>query len=249
MKRLTAGLVLLVALGAVSVLAAPPPPAGDWDWVDAAPPSASTAEKSVARALASSALFPGLGQRYVGHTRRATVFQIVETAVWTTFAIHRYRGAIRRDRMIDYAVLHGGANPSAGSDYYEHIGHWLSQEEWLDIVRRDARLRFPDDPAAQDEFLSQTRWYGSEAYWSWPDDDARVRFRVLRSGSERAFRNSRLAIGAAIFNRLVSLVDALAVTRGHNRRVREEQATLEWRMGPTPTGSGLVVGPVVTARY
>ncbi|MBZ0266961.1 hypothetical protein K8I85_02295 [bacterium] len=222
----------------------------DWDWVDKAPPGDASEEKSILRAVAYSALLPGLGERYVGRTGRAAMFHVTEGLIWSTFAYYRIQGSIREDTHIEFANLEAGAATEQDADYYEHIGFWLSLDEWHDIVRRDARLRFPDDPAARDAFFEETKRYDAGQGWAWRDDVTRTRYRQLRSRTERSYRNARLAAGAAIFNRLASMIDALALARGHNRVVREsDSARLEWRVGPQWTGDGFVVGPVFTKRY
>jgi hypothetical protein len=223
---------------------------GDWDWVDQGGHAAPGDEKSLVRAVAWSALLPGLGERYVGRTGRAKFFHVTEGLIWSTFAYYRIQGGIREDTHIEFANLQAGAATEQDGDYYEHIGFWLSLDEWYDIVRRDARLRFPDDPAAREQFFEENKRYEEGQGWAWKDDATRTRYRQLRSRTERSYRNARLAAGAAIFNRLASMIDALALARGHNHDVREsDSARLEWRVGPQMTVDGLVVGPVFTKRY
>lgn len=221
----------------------------DWDWVDrGVHVGDGSGTKSPLKAVVASALLPGLGERYVGRTGRAKAFHSVEGAVWATFIGYRIQGNLRRDRYEEFAVTQADAASDGDSNYYEHIGLWLSLEEWQDIVRRDARYRFPDDPEAQAEFFEANKRYDAGDAWAWPDDETRIRYRQLRSRSERSYRNGRLALGAAIVNRLASMMDALAVARAHNRKLREE-ARLELRVVPRETAEGLVVGPVLSARY
>ena len=221
----------------------------DWDWVDHAPPEAPSEELSLWKAVGLSALIPGLGERYVGHQDRAKLFMVVEGAIWTSFAFYRIQGDLREDRQIEFANVQAGAPEDQNSDYYEHIGLWLSLDEWQDVVRQDARLRYPDDPAAQQAFFEANKRYDAGQAWAWPDDSTRTAYRQLRSKTERSYRNSRLAAGAALFNRLASMVDALALARKHNHQLSEQQSRLEWRIAPTFTTEGLVIGPVVTKRY
>lgn len=221
----------------------------DWDWVDSAAPEGDGGRKSLLKAVAASALLPGLGERYVGRTGRANVFHASEAAIWTAFTGFRIQGDLRKDRYVEFAELRAGANPDEDADYFEHIGLWLSLEEWHDIVRRDARLRFPDDPQAQAAFFEANKRYDGGEAWAWPDDETRVRYRQLRSQSERSYRNGRLAVGLAIVNRLASMVDALALARQHNRDADLEEARLRLRIEPRQTAEGLVVGPVLSARY
>ncbi len=223
----------------------------DWTWVDKAPIEAETngGEKSVWKAIGASALLPGLGETYAGHPDRAKFFYAAEAAIWTTFGIFRVQASQRKERSIEYAEVNGGAPGDGDSDYYEHIGFWLSIDEWHDIVRRDARAAYPDDPAAQEAYFQEFKRYDESDSWNWEDDDTRLRYRQLRSESESAYRNARLAVGAAVLNRLVSMADALALTRKHNKNLRSEGVRLEFRISPESTVDGLVIGPVLSAEY
>jgi hypothetical protein len=223
-------------------------PKDDWDWVDRAA-AAPTEKKSLLTAVGASALLPGLGEQYVGRSERAKIFYFLEGALWTTFAFYRIQGDLRRDRYIEFAGLQAGAPRDGDADYYEHIGDWLSLEEWHSVVRQDARFRFPDDALAQQDFFEQNKRYDEGEFWEWPDDETRTRFRQLRSRSERSFRNARLAVGAAIVDRLASIIDALSLARRYNRRLEEERASLSLRVAPRVTTEGLVVGPILSARY
>lgn len=222
----------------------------DWNWVDrAARPLASPARKSPWLAVAASALLPGLGERYLGETGRAKAFFLVEGAIWTTFTTYRIQGETRKSRFIEFAERRGGAARDQVSDYYEHIGFWNSLEEWHDIVRRDARAFFPDDPSAQEEFFERNKRYDESQSWEWVDFETRQRYRQLRSKSERAYRNSRLALGGALLNRFASMVDALATTRRVNREANQERARLELHIVPEITADGFALGSVLQVEY
>ena len=253
----TSALTGISSLGAVSLTSsgARPGLGDDWEWVDGSPraPRREIDEDvSVARAVASSLILPGLGQRNAGHPGRARIFYAAEVAIWATFAFYRVQADLRRDRAEEFAVVNAGANPDGSSDYFEDIGYWISIDEWHEIVRRDARLRFPDDSAAQAAWFEENKRYDLGSAWLWPDDDTRLRFRVLRSRSERSYRNARMAVGAAVLNRLLAMIDTLRLARRHNRELREaraEQAQFDLRVGPKKTVDGLVVGPILSARY
>lgn len=226
------------------------PFADDWDWVDAAPEGAGSPTLSPWKAVAASALLPGLGEVYAGRRDRSRLFLGIESAIWVTFGYYRIQADQRLDRQLEFAATQAGAPEDQNADYYEHIGLWLSLTEWHDIVRQDARLRFPDDPDAQAAFFEANKRYDAGQSWVWPDDETRTSYRRLRSQTERSYRNARLAAGAALFNRFASMIDALAIVRSHNRKVREEEhARLELRIAPLPTVDGLVIGPVLSARY
>jgi hypothetical protein len=212
----------------------------DWKWVDRAPGGPSSQEKSAWKSVGASALLPGLGQQYVGKSKRAGFFYAVEAAIWTAFAVYRIQGEERRDRMVEFAGVHAGAPEGGEDDYYEHIGLWSSLEQCA---------FFPEDPAAQLDYFERNKRYDEAQAWAWPDDATRLRYRVLRSRSEGAFRNSRHAVGGAILNRFASVIDALALTRRHNNALRKKGLSFDLRIEARDTASGLVIGPNLTAWY
>ena len=219
----------------------------DWDWAASGEMAPDDGKKSVLRAVASSAVLPGLGESYLEHPNRAKLFWTIEGVIWSSFAFYRIQAERRQDQQVEYASLESGAPTDGDADYYEHIGLWISIEEWYDIVRRDARFTYPDDPAAQDAYFEQNKRYGDGDAWSWPSDTERLQYRRLRSRAERSFRNARAAAGAALFNRLGSMIHSLALGRNYNHHV--EQARLELRVQPIDSVDGLVIGPVLTSRY
>jgi hypothetical protein len=221
----------------------------DWDWVDRWPTAESDGKKSVALAMTASAILPGLGEQYIGRGDRAKIFFVAEAVIWTAFAYYRIEGNLRQDRAIEFARTHGQASTQGDADYYEHIGQWLSLDEWHEIVRRDARLRFPDDPDAQASFFEENKKYDESRFWEWADDEVRTDYRVLRSRFEKSYRNSRLVAGAALVNRLVSVVHVMTLTRRQNRALDEQRARLDFRIGARETIDGLAIGPVLTKRY
>ena len=224
----------------------------DWAWVESAPPRPpGDGTKSVGKAVVASLILPGMGERSVGHVSRGRVLNLVEAAVWGSFAFYRIQGDRREDRQVEFANLSAGAPLHESDDYYEHIGLWLSLEEWHDIVRRDARLQYPDDAAAQETFFQANKRYDESQAWSWPDDGERTKYRQLRSRTERSYRNARMSVGVAVFHRLASVIDSFALARRHNGRVLEKRARADFdlRIAPRVADGDLVVGPVVTARY
>ena len=253
-----------IAASTPSLAAGPPAPVSetpetrewwtedDWEWIDheaAENPAEPTAMKSGWKAAGASFLLPGLGQTYAGRNTRAAVFFATEAAIWTLFTVYRVQGDIRQDRYIEFAGVHAGAPSGESSDYYEHIGFWSSLEQWQDIVRRDARTLYPDDPAAQADYFEHNKLYDQSEAWVWSDDETRTRYRVLRSHSEGAYHNARLAVGAALLNRFVSVIDAVALTRKHNQELRSKGLSLNLRFEAKDHADGLVVGPVLTAEY
>lgn len=167
------------------------------------------------KAIGYSILLPGLAQYKMGRKTRGLAFMTAEVAVWAAFANFRVRGEIRKDSYIELAELQGDVQNAneRDDDFYRQIGSWLSSDDYDELVQRDARALFGDDLAAREEYFDANRTPADDR-WEWGTITALLRYREKRSDSQRAFKRSRDMMGIAVVNRLVSMIDAVLISRG-----------------------------------
>jgi hypothetical protein len=166
-----------------------------------------------------SALVPGLGELRTGHTTMAAVHFAAEAAVWTSFIVFRVQGGLRRDDYVEYAEVYAGArNTSARSDnYFRELARYVRSDPGPDSynereVRDTARALYPDDPDARRSYVEAHEYTGDLA-WDWETVENWRTYRELRESSELSYQRSRFCIGAAVANRIASVL-GLARTRG-----------------------------------
>ncbi len=166
------------------------------------------------KAILYSILLPGLAHYDLGHKTRGTGFMVAELAFWTGFAVYRVQGENREESYVEMAELFAGlpADAKSDDDFYKLIAGWPSSDLYNEIiVRREARIAHPDDPAAREEYFMSNQLTGAET-WDWQSNAARLRYREKRNEAQSSFKQSRNMVGLAVANRLVSMIDAVLLS-------------------------------------
>jgi len=197
---------------------------------DDAPPAAPTKKMPGKRkSLLYSLLLPGAGELSLGARGRAAGFFVAEGLIWTHYVWFQVAGHLRRDDYVEQAQLNAGVGVSSADDaYWRLVGLYdrssgSGQGSYEEVVRRDARDAYPDDPAAQDAYVA-THLPSGEKAWSWSSPDLQQAYRATRASSNRAFDRAKYSFAAAILNRLVSAVDTQVL---HRRLAKDGQARLD----------------------
>jgi hypothetical protein len=186
------------------------PLAGDNDFnspVFGAPSKGEAHEKSKFLALGLSVLLPGAGQYYTENKTRMVIFGSAEAAIWSGFFGLRAYGAWKKEDYRGWAALHANADVNGKSDYYfEKLTYYdnLAEFNQLELVYegRNAQI-FPETP---------------EYYWNWDSQTSREHFRELRNQSKNAYQRSLILVGVAVFNRLLSGIDAYRAAHSFSQR-------------------------------
>ena len=190
------------------------------------PLQASARAPSLYKAALLSAVLPGLGEYYAGHTQRALVFGTLETGVWVSYATFKVQENTRAKRAIEYAVALGGALPDGSDDYYSAMALFMRADgpgQWNEFVRRRAR--------DTGEIVGVE--YTGDAVWAWPSVDHFVRYRDLRGGKLQAGERATNMFAVALVNRIASIVDVVYAIRRDSTR-KEDRFGLELQLGRTP---------------
>lgn len=188
----------------------------------------ATEPKSMRTALLLSALLPGLGEAYSGHSGRALVFFTVEGGIWISYATFKSQESLRRDRAIEFAVATAGAVPDGNDDYYSAMARFLRSDgpgQWNEFVRRRKR-DFNEDVGVE---------YLGEAGWAWPSTDHFFDYRDLRRAQLEASDNATNMLAVLIVNRIASMLDVVQAMRSDaKKREKEGQFGLKLELGRTP---------------
>ena len=199
---------------------APPAPTTD---------SAPAKRPGKRKALLYSLLLPGAGELSLGARGRAAGFFAAEGLIWTHYVWFEVAGRLRRDDYIEQAQLNAGVGTGSESDsYWKLVGQYERSSgsgpgSYEETVRRDARDQFPDDPAAQDDYVAKNLPSGDRA-WNWSSAELQKSYRTTRASSNRAYDRAKYSFAAAILNRLVSAIDTQVL---HRRLMKDGQARLD----------------------
>jgi len=180
-----------------------------------------------------SILLPGLAQWEQGDRTRATGFFVVEGGIWTSFAVFRIQGHLRKNSYVEMAQIYAGVQNASGrsDDYYRLLGSWPSAYYYDEyVIAPAARALYPNDLDGRARYLAEHSIPADEA-WSWQTAAAWTRYQAKRSASQQAYHNAGNMLGLALANRLVALLDATLIGRN-----REQPGALHLEMTSGASG-------------
>jgi hypothetical protein len=199
---------------------------------------------SKTKAMVLSLLLPGAGQYYAGAKGRAEVFIGWELITWAgVYTFHTY-GGWKKDDYIRYAQIHAGIDPAGKDDsFYKNLTFYENREDYNSA----GRIIEPTAP-----------YYppGPSYYWQWDRQSSQDEFHSIRNASKSAFRKATFMIGVAVFNRIVSSIDALRTVKSMAGRVRDEvpgysqkEDKLKFKFNCNPFGSNPRIGIGVSQNF
>ncbi|MDA0746662.1 MAG: hypothetical protein O2954_09080 [bacterium] len=166
------------------------------------PNAARAQEKSPGKAALLSLLLPGTGEHYAGGRRSSRFFLFTEGLFWTGLFAFRFLESTRTDTYRSYAAAHAGVPLADKSEsFIEEVALFES------IYERNTRERF----LAGD--LANLRPETPGQIWEWDTEASRLKFQDLRSKSTSAEQKAFLFVGALIFNRFASALNAASIAR------------------------------------
>jgi hypothetical protein len=204
-------------------------------------------ERNPMVAFLMSAVLPGWGEIYTGHTTRGRSFIATEAAIWIGYAAFTVQGGLRTDDYEEYARIFAGVPEGSSSGYYADVADYIRSEgagSYNEAVRKEARSLYPDDLEAQRRYLAENGYFGSRA-WEWESETRFDHYRTLRHDASISYRNAFYMTGLAILNRAVSAIDSAWMARRHNQGVGGEPGP---RVSVSPEFSEGSVGSRVTVE-
>ncbi|MBN2537238.1 hypothetical protein JXB37_03065 [candidate division WOR-3 bacterium] len=187
---------------------------------------AAASEDGTNRGLATlaSAVLPGTGQMMLGNSARGELQVWLDGAMLAAWAGTSLYGSSREEDARLGAARDCGADLSMNDPaYFKALERYDNVQEYYEDVRRQARDRYPDDPAAQRDYY-ESRRYPSAAEWDWSSDSARFDYWRGRRSARSAAQAAGFAAGALLLNRIISVVDCVFFAGPGERDARLEAA-------------------------
>ncbi|MEO0216607.1 MAG: hypothetical protein ABIL70_04445 [candidate division WOR-3 bacterium] len=157
--------------------------------------------------ILASAIMPGWGELILERKNEARTFFIIEGSLWFSYYTFNWAGKNLEHASRAFAVEHAGANPARrDAEYFDHLEDYISSEEYNLIVERDASLYYPDDPQAQQEYISEHGYFG-EDQWQWDTVVNQIFYWEKRKSARENFRRATFMTGFMIINRIVSVIN------------------------------------------
>ncbi len=160
------------------------------------------------RAVLLSAIMPGLGQAYTGSYQRAGVFLGAELAIMITyFDLNNAEDDAYRNMQI-YAEVHAGIDRGQSAKMYLDMQRYYSSDDY------NARFTGYSYGYNPDDYINL---YSGDKVWRWDSKESHSRYYTLRQNKQKLQAHAKLAFGAAVLNRLVSIIDAMYLVSSQNK--------------------------------
>ncbi len=180
------------------------------------PAAAGPQRKSLRQALLYSFLLPGMGEYYVGNTKKARYFWAAEAVFWAGFVGFRVAADDKEDDYIRYAGEHAGIALDGMDEFTRKmVGFYTSTHDYNAAGRVSDRDRPYYDPNGQFS-------------WQWQSESQRLAYRELRNDSDELKRRSNFMILGMVVNRVVSMIDAALDVRRANSRFNDVGESTYW---------------------
>ncbi len=177
--------------------------------------------KSVPKAMLMSAILPGTGEIYSGNVAKGVFF--ISTDLLILFNANRYGNEVNwlTDSYKQYAYTKADISKNQSAQYYEVIHKWRSSDEYNSYYEMQARNYFlisNYDPESYNAYIL-THSYSGENVWNWQNEKDWNKYKSIRRDKQTMVMNQKLAIGAAIANRVISAIDATFLIKAANKRM------------------------------
>lgn len=166
-------------------------------------PSVAFAQtKSPKKAAFLSIVLPGAGELYAGGHKSSRFFLFTEALFWTGLIGFKKLNNARINTFEAYAAAHAGTNlKGRQNSHLDRVSNYKS------IYDYNERVLFVEGEFANP--LPVT----SENIWEWDSAESREKFADLRSKATWARTRSFLFVGALLFNRFASALNAAHIAR------------------------------------
>ncbi|MEO0009785.1 MAG: hypothetical protein ABIK22_04785 [candidate division WOR-3 bacterium] len=161
-------------------------------------------------AIVASAILPGSGQLLTDARKRGEIMVWLDGILWTGWAtLSWYRTNLEQDALL-IASQYAGANISTKDPrYYRALERYNSSSEYNEIIKKEARELYPDDPDAQRRYFQSHAYYGHWE-WKWQSDSIRIfSFWKTRKSARNAGMAASFLISALVLNRIISFIDCI----------------------------------------
>jgi len=181
--------------------------------------------------LLSAAVLPGSGQLLLRERLRGEVYLLTDGLLFLSFIASRTYGKFINQDAVLFAAWHSGANQNKkGDEYYKILEEYNSSNEYNEIVLREGRNRYPDDPEKQKDYLTKNGYFGEDS-WQWASDSARIDYWRMRRRARNYHLRAKFFFAGNLLLRAISVFDCSYLFDKKRRLSYEFQIQPELKLG------------------
>ena len=172
------------------------------------PPSTPSPPSRAERlAPLASLVLPGTGELIRGYGLKGELFLWGDGLAIAGAAGFGWDAANKRNSSISMTVIYADANPlNRSRTYLGAMENYFSSDDYNVSVAREARSLYPDDLAAQQEYIASNSFRGDD-FWMWGSDSLWTEFLNQRIRMRKAQQTSTAFLGLMLLTRVASVMD------------------------------------------
>lgn len=151
--------------------------------------------------LLKSLILPGWGEHSLQYRKRGYALNSAELSFWVGYIALSYYGRSVEKDMKAFAATHAGINPRGKDEYFfTDIGNYMNLYDY-----NEQKLRYRQFTSLYPE--------NDEYFWAWDSKSSQKIFDEKRIESSSVYHAATFALAGLIINRVVSMIDIIALTR------------------------------------
>ncbi len=174
---------------------------------------------STGRAMLFSALVPGLGEMQLGNYTRGAVFLGAEILILASYFRINREVSWKTNSYQKYANRYADIAVNSSDDYYRLINNYISSDQYnaeIELFLRNRYIIFEYKPELYYKYRD-LYLIGDDEAWEWDSRDNWLRYREIRREKQSLEILANFALGAALLNRVISIIDSALLARSINR--------------------------------
>jgi len=151
-----------------------------------------------------SGIVPGVGKYLIKEKEIAKISFLSEGFLLTSYFLSEKTIKNTVSGYKSFAKVYASANPYIKNEnYWINVENFFSYDEYLEYLRRKARILYPDDKEKQEEYVKKNKL---KEKWYWENEKKWIEFMKLRERERKIEQIQILIFQGIILNHAISFL-------------------------------------------
>jgi len=151
-----------------------------------------------------SGVIPGGGTYLLKEKEISKIFFLSEGFLLTSYFLSERTIKNTVSSYKTFAKIYANANPYIKNEnYWINVENFFSYDEYLEYLRRKARILYPDDKEKQEEYVKKNKLKNT---WEWENEEKWFKFMKLRERERKIEQIKNLIFQGIILNHAISFL-------------------------------------------